>query len=82
MPSDLEHKLNSIAISEGKSRSEIVKESITQYIAKHESSLSPYALGKDLFGQSPGSSRDLASNRKKYLQEKLTAKDEKRHSVD
>lgn len=74
LPEDLEVKINALARAEGRSRSEIVKESIAEYIERHGARLSPYELGKDLFGKAGSGKGDLAANRKTYLQDALKAK--------
>lgn len=80
IPPELEKRLNSIAITEGKSRSEIIKESISEYISKHEANVTPFELGKDLFGTVSSGKTDLSANRKKYLKQRMESKNEKRHS--
>ena len=79
IPAELEKKLNSIARAEGKSRSEIIKESISEYITKHAEIITPFELGKDLFGTVSSGKMNLSKNRKKYLKQKLESKNEKRH---
>lgn len=68
LSSELERKLDAFAKSKGKSRSEIVKESIQEYLSQHETAKTPFELGKDLFGKHSSGISDLAQNRKKYLQ--------------
>lgn len=80
IPEEMEKKLDSVARSEGKSRSEIIKQSISDYLSKKENSLTPYELGKDLFGADSSEKGDLSTNRKKYLKEMIKAKHEKRTS--
>ncbi|TGM42224.1 ribbon-helix-helix protein, CopG family [Leptospira levettii] len=67
LPPELERKLDSFAKSEGKSRTEIVKESILQYIKSRGNDKTPYELGSDLFGKYDSGNSDLAQNRKAYL---------------
>ncbi len=74
LPPELEVKINSLARAEGRSRSEIVKESIEEYIERHTAMLTPYELGKDLFGKSGSGKGDLSTNRKKYLSQLLKNK--------
>jgi Arc/MetJ-type ribon-helix-helix transcriptional regulator len=80
LPPELERKLDSVAKSEGKSRSEIVKDSILEYINKRGKNKTPFELGKDLFGKYNSEFVDLAQNRKKYLAKAIGKKDEKRSS--
>ncbi|PKA03993.1 transcriptional regulator [Leptospira ellisii] len=80
MPPELERKLDSFAKSEGKSRSEIVKDSILEYIKNHGRIKTPFELGEDLFGKHASGISDLAQNRKKRLRQFIKDKNEKRSS--
>ena len=64
---ELESELNFFAETKGKSRSEIIIESILEYIQNHSTEKTPYELGKDLFGKYSSNHNDLSQNRKKYL---------------
>lgn len=77
---DLERKLDSLAKSKGKSRSEIVKESILEYMENHSSEKSCFQLGEDLFGKHSSENIGLSKNRKKILADLLKGKDDKRRS--
>ncbi|TGM46522.1 CopG family transcriptional regulator [Leptospira biflexa] len=78
LPPDLERELDSLAKSEGKSRTEIVKQSILEYLQNRLHRKTPFELGSDLFGKHNSGMIDLAKNRKKYLQDNLRKKNEKR----
>ncbi|WCL50724.1 ribbon-helix-helix protein, CopG family [Leptospira sp. GIMC2001] len=78
LPPELERKLDSFAKSEGKSRTEIVKDSILEYMKARGSKKSPFDLGLDLFGKYSSDNDDLAQNRKKYLKKFIGMKNEKR----
>ncbi|MCW7475469.1 transcriptional regulator [Leptospira levettii] len=80
LPPELERKLDSFAKSEGKSRTEIVKESILHYIKSRGDNKTPYELGLDLFGKYDSANSDLAQNRKAYLQKAIGKKNETRSS--
>ena len=77
---ELESELNFFAETKGKSRSEIIIESILEYIQNHSTEKTPYELGKDLFGKYSSNHNDLSQNRKKYLKEKITQKNAKRRA--
>lgn len=77
---ELEKMLNFFAETKGKSRSEIIIESILEYIQNHSSEKTPYELGKDLFGKYSSGQTDLSQNRKKYLREKISEKHAKRNA--
>ncbi|MFA4794654.1 ribbon-helix-helix protein, CopG family [Leptospira kirschneri] len=74
LPPELERKLDTFARSEGKSRSEIVKESIIEYIKNHGNIKTPFELGEDLFGKHSTDISDLSQNRKKYLRQSIQGK--------
>ncbi len=80
IPPELERKLDSFAKSKGKSRSEIVKESILEYIKNHSLSKTPFELGEDLFGKYSADNKQLSQDRKSVLKEILKDKNEKRRS--
>ncbi len=54
-------------------KSEIIKKAINKYYEQHVTPLTPYALGKDLFGRY-GSSETLSENYKTKIKEKLHEK--------
>lgn len=80
LPPELERKLDSFAKSEGKSRTEIVKDSILEYINNRGIKKTPFELGLDLFGKHNSDITDLAQNRKAYLHKAIGMKNEKRSS--
>ncbi|MCG6144519.1 ribbon-helix-helix protein, CopG family [Leptospira bandrabouensis] len=80
LPPELERKLDSFAKSEGKSRTEIVKDSILEYINNRGIKKTPFELGLDLFGKHNSDITDLAQNRKSYLHKAIGMKNEKRSS--
>ncbi len=80
IPQELERKLDSLAKSKGKNRSEIIKDSILEYIKNHSSEKTPFDLGQDLFGKYSAGDRNLAKNRKDSLKEMIVRKNEKRRS--
>ena len=77
---ELEKRLSFFAETKGKSRSEIIVESIIDYIETHSTQKTAFELGKDLFGKYSSGKTDLSKNRKKYLKEKISQKHAKRHS--
>lgn len=76
LPRDMERKLDSVARIEGRTRSDVLKDSIALYLERHSTS-TPYKLGKDLFGIVAGPA-DLASTRKSRVRARLLEKHEKR----
>lgn len=59
---------------EGVSMSDFIRDAISEKLATYVVRLTPYELGKDLFGRSSSGRDDLSSNRKVLLKDKLNAK--------
>jgi len=72
---ELEQQLARASAQSGLPKSQIVKQGLREYLAKLTPGKTPYELGKDLFGQGPGSGLgDLSTRRKEYLTEIIRAK--------
>ncbi|THF55594.1 ribbon-helix-helix protein, CopG family [Pseudothauera rhizosphaerae] len=71
---ELEAELARAAAQTGRSKSELVKAGLREYLARVVPKQTPYELGKDLFGGPQGGPADLAERRKEYLAESLRAK--------
>lgn len=80
LPPDLERELNILSKETGKTRTDIVEESLVSYMDKYSAEKSAYELGKDLFGTGNYEDESLAVNRKRILKEKIIVKNEKRHN--
>jgi hypothetical protein len=74
LESKLEKELSQYAKIMGKSKSELIRNLIDEYIKKKKKKLSPWETGKDLFGCEGSKKGDLSVNRKLILKEKLRAK--------
>ncbi|MEN9500809.1 MAG: hypothetical protein RI964_94 [Pseudomonadota bacterium] len=59
---------------EGISLSDFIRDAIREKLAGYDNQLSPYELGKNLFGCYSSGRDDLSINRKTLLREKLNAK--------
>lgn len=70
---ELEQTVNLVASQLGLSKSELIRKSISDYIAKLEKP-SPWILGNELFGKYASGRNDLSKNRKQLLKEKIQAK--------
>jgi len=70
---DFENKISTLVTLEHISKSEIIKKAILEYYEHHAKNVSPYKLGKDLFGKH-GSERDLSTTYKARLKGKLNEK--------
>jgi Arc/MetJ-type ribon-helix-helix transcriptional regulator len=74
LPRNLEEKLESLAEKEGRTRSELVKEALTEYLAQREETRSAFARGSDLFGRHGSGAGNLSRDYKRLLKVKLHAK--------
>lgn len=72
----MQRSLDSLAKKQGKTRSDIIKDSLNEYIERHGHS-TPFELGKDLFGLAAGPDL-LSQDRKVILTQQLQKKHEKR----
>ena len=48
LPRELEEKLAAIAEREGRSKSDMVKEALVEYLGRRDQAASPFELGRDL----------------------------------
>ena len=71
---ELENKINRLINKTNKSKSEIVKQALTEYIEKVQEQDTPYETGKDLFGKYGSEEGTLSKNYKALIQEKLNEK--------
>ena len=74
LPSDFEQKLNKIAENENVSKSEIIKEALKKYFENYDKKISPFELGKDLFGKYGSGERNLSKDYKKQVKRKIREK--------
>jgi hypothetical protein len=70
---ELEQIINLTAYQLGISKSELIRKSISAFLAKLEKP-SPWELGNELFGKYASGRHDLSQNRKTLLKEKIQAK--------
>jgi metal-responsive CopG/Arc/MetJ family transcriptional regulator len=70
----LERELEVASERLGLSKSEIIKQSLESFLREKQAHLTPWELGKDLFGHEGSGVADLARNHSKYLKEKVRAK--------
>ncbi len=71
---ELEKILEITAEQFGMTKSELVRRSIEEYLKKLEVKVTPWELGKDLFGKYSSGKRNLSKDRKKILRQKLLEK--------
>ncbi len=70
---EIRNKLSILTEIEKTTKSEIIKKAIIEYYKQHAGDISPFELGKDLFGRY-GSDKTLSENYKMKMKEKLHEK--------
>lgn len=71
---DVEERIRLEAERENRTKTELVKEAISEYLNKKVRSQSPFLLGEDLFGRYGSGESDRAETYKDRLKELLVAK--------
>lgn len=69
-----EKQLDELAREKNMSRSAIIKEALTEYIARQEQQLEPYAVGETLFGAYGSGQTDRSETYKTRLKSKIKSK--------
>ena len=70
---ELEEKLNAFSEAKNVTKTDIIKQALQAYFFECEE-ISPYELGKDLFGKYGSGHKDFSKNYKKVLKGKLREK--------
>jgi len=71
---EIESEIDRLASVENKTKSDIVKEALKEYIQAHANAGSAYTLGEDLFGIAESGDTDRSISYRNRLKEKLSAK--------
>ncbi len=74
LPAKIEKQLNEIARKEHLSKSAIIKDALNLFFMEYDNKLSPFDLGRDLFGRHGSNNGNLSVQYKKLLKEKLNEK--------
>jgi predicted DNA-binding protein len=74
LPEEIKQRLEVLAKSKNKSKSEIVKEALVLFMFKEESQKDSYELGKEYFGKHGSGDGSLSTSYKKKIKERLDAK--------
>lgn len=74
LPKDLEDKLDSLSKKEKVTKSDVIREAITKYVADYDKMEQPFELGKDLFGRFGSGDGKLSAEYKKKVREKIHEK--------
>ena len=74
LPSETRIKLNALSRVKGKTKSEIIKESIDFYYDHEENQIDSFTLGEPYFGKYSLGEGDLSTTYKQRIKEKLRAR--------
>ena len=74
LPKEYEKKMEQIVRQEKTSKSIIIKDAFAQFFKNYEKAVSPYGLGKDLFGNFGSGQGNLSKDYKRLLRDRIHAK--------
>ena len=74
LPMETRHKLLILSKVKGKTKSEIIKESLDMYYEHEENEIDSYTLGEPYFGKYSSGEGDLSTTYKERIREKLRAR--------
>ena len=74
LPADTRNKLLTLSRFKGKTKSDIIKESLDLYYEREEGEIDSFALGESYFGKYASGEDDLSTTYKKRVKEKIRAK--------
>jgi len=74
LPSEIQQKLEVLAKSKNKSKSEIIREALVLFMFKEETEKDSYELGKEYFGKYGSGDGSLSTSYKKKIKGRLDAK--------
>ena len=71
---DLAARLEAVAEREGVSKSELIRQCLSEFLARQQHRPDAWELGKDLFGKVGSGQDGLARSRKQIVKERLHAR--------
>ena len=74
LPAETRNKLLTLSRIKGKTKSDIIKESLDLYYEQEENDIDSFSLGEAFFGQYGSGDDDRATSYKERIKEKLKAK--------
>ena len=74
LPADVRNKLFVLSRVKGKTKSDIIKESLEMYYEREEVEIDSFTLGEACFGKYGSGESDRATNYRERIKEKLSAK--------
>jgi len=74
LPKTLETKLNQVSKKEDRTKSDIIKELLEDYLLSYNSPQNAYEMGKEYFGKVKSGRSDGSVNYKKIIKDKIKQK--------
>lgn len=74
LPAELEIEVDRLASTEKKTKSDIVKAALQEYVTSHRELRSSFEIGRDLFGMVSSGDTDRSTTYKNRLRERLREK--------
>ena len=74
LPADTRNKLLTLSKIKGRTKSDIIKESLDMYYEREENDLDSFTLGEGYFGKYGSAEDNLSTTYKERIKEKLRAK--------
>ena len=74
LPKTLETKLNQVSKKEDRTKSDIIKELLEDYLLSYNSPKNAYEMGKEYFGKVKSGRSDGSVNYKKVIKDKIMQK--------
>lgn len=74
LPKELERRLNQISKREARTKSNIIKSLLEEYLEQYESPQNAYELGREYFGKINSGRTDGSTNYKSIIKKRITEK--------
>jgi len=71
---ELEKRLGQVAAAERRTKTDVIREALEEYLKSRRTRETPFALGEDLFGRYGSGQGTLSREYKSLLREKIRAK--------
>lgn len=78
LPDDIEHRLEKLSERENRTKSDLIKEAIVEYLADRDVVMTPFEAGRHLFGRYGSEETDSSKTTKERIKEKIRAKHARR----
>lgn len=74
LPKELESRLNQVSKKEDRTKSDIIKSLLEEYLVQYESPKNAYELGREYFGKIQSGRADGSTNYKSIIRNRITEK--------